>query len=141
MRSDTIKKGDARAPHRSPLRACGVGEDDFQKPFIAIVNSHVDIIPGHVHLNVVGQYVKARISEILSRETKSCDIVAQCDGHFLILLPETEAEQAAEVGKRIAARGKEELGLSVEVGVSPLASVKAMLSWPAVVVVSNVAMI
>jgi dihydroxy-acid dehydratase len=58
MRSDTIKKGDERAPHRSLLRACGVGEDDFQKPFIAIVNSHVDIIPGHVHLNVVGQYVK-----------------------------------------------------------------------------------
>ena len=58
MRSDTIKKGDARAPHRSLLRATGVGEDDFQKPFIAIVNSHVDIIPGHVHLDKVGQFIK-----------------------------------------------------------------------------------
>lgn len=58
MRSDMIKLGDARAPHRSLLRATGVGEDDFKKPFIAICNSYVDIIPGHVHLDKVGEYVK-----------------------------------------------------------------------------------
>jgi dihydroxy-acid dehydratase len=58
MRSDTIKLGDARAPHRSLLRATGVGDDDFKKPFIAVCNSHVDIIPGHVHLNQVGEFVK-----------------------------------------------------------------------------------
>ncbi len=58
MRSDTIKKGDARAGHRSLLRATGVGEGDWDKPFIAICNSHVDIIPGHVHLQEVGNYVK-----------------------------------------------------------------------------------
>jgi dihydroxy-acid dehydratase len=58
MRSDTIKRGDARAPHRSLLRATGVGEGDWDKPFIAICNSHVDIIPGHVHLQAVGNYVK-----------------------------------------------------------------------------------
>ncbi len=58
MRSDTIKRGDARAAHRSLLRATGVGEGDWDKPFIAICNSHVDIIPGHVHLQVVGNYVK-----------------------------------------------------------------------------------
>ena len=58
MRSDTIKRGDARAGHRSLLRATGVGEGDWDKPFIAICNSHVDIIPGHVHLQVVGNYVK-----------------------------------------------------------------------------------
>jgi dihydroxy-acid dehydratase len=63
MRSDTIKLGDARAPHRSLLRATGVGEDDFQKPFIAVCNSHVDIIPGHVHLDKVGQYVKQCVRE------------------------------------------------------------------------------
>ena len=57
MRSDTIKKGDARAPHRSLLRATVVGEDDFSKPFIAVCNSHTDIIPGHVHLHEVGQVV------------------------------------------------------------------------------------
>jgi dihydroxy-acid dehydratase len=58
VRSDTIKRGDARAAHRSLLRATGVGEGDWDKPFIAICNSHVDIIPGHVHLQVVGNYVK-----------------------------------------------------------------------------------
>ncbi len=58
MRSDMIKLGDARAAHRSLLRATGVGEGDWNKPFIAICNSHVDIIPGHVHLQAVGNYVK-----------------------------------------------------------------------------------
>src|SRR4051794_15467459 len=58
MRSDTIKRGDARAAHRSLLRATGVGEGDWNKPFIAICNSHVDIIPGHVHLQEVGNFVK-----------------------------------------------------------------------------------
>ncbi|MHB1558233.1 MAG: dihydroxy-acid dehydratase [Isosphaeraceae bacterium] len=58
MRSDMIKRGDARAAHRSLLRATGVGDSDWDKPFIAICNSHVDIIPGHVHLQAVGNYVK-----------------------------------------------------------------------------------
>jgi len=58
MRSDEIKKGDSRAAHRSLLRATGVREDDWGKPFIAICNSHVDIIPGHVHLQAVGNFVK-----------------------------------------------------------------------------------
>jgi len=63
MRSDIIKKGDARAPHRSLLRATGVGEDDFNKPFIAVCNSYTDIIPGHVHLDKVGQLVKQYVRE------------------------------------------------------------------------------
>jgi dihydroxy-acid dehydratase len=63
MRSDTVKLGDARAPHRSLLRATGVGDDDFRKPFIAVCNSHVDIIPGHVHLDKVGQFVKQCVRE------------------------------------------------------------------------------
>jgi dihydroxy-acid dehydratase len=63
MRSDIIKLGDARAPHRSLLRATGVQDDDFRKPFIAICNSYVDIIPGHVHLDKVGEYVKQCVRE------------------------------------------------------------------------------
>jgi len=58
MRSDTVKKGYEKAPHRSLLRATGVKEEDFGKPFIAIVNSHVDIVPGHVHLQEFGKLVK-----------------------------------------------------------------------------------
>ena len=63
MRSDMVKVGDARAPHRSLLRATGVGEDDFSKPFIAIANSYTDIVPGHVHLNAVGEFVKQCVRE------------------------------------------------------------------------------
>ncbi|MBN1477647.1 dihydroxy-acid dehydratase, partial [Candidatus Sumerlaeota bacterium] len=63
MRSDLIKKGIERAPHRSLLRATGVQEEDWDKPFIAICNSHIDIVPGHVHLNVVGDYVKQCVRE------------------------------------------------------------------------------
>jgi dihydroxy-acid dehydratase len=58
MRSDTVKLGDARAPHRSLLRATGVADADFSKPFIAVCNSYTDIIPGHVHLDKVGELVK-----------------------------------------------------------------------------------
>ena len=57
MRSDLIKEGVSRAPHRGLLRACGVSEKDFKRPFIAIVSSRVDIIPGHVHLETVAEYV------------------------------------------------------------------------------------
>jgi len=63
VRSDTIKLGDARAAHRSLLRATGVTSEDFRKPFIAICNSYIDIIPGHVHLNRVGEYVKECVRE------------------------------------------------------------------------------
>ena len=63
MISDTIKKGYERAPHRSLLRACGVAEEDFDKPFIAIANSYIDIIPGHVHLKEVGEFIKACVHE------------------------------------------------------------------------------
>ena len=48
MRSDEIKRGVSRAPHRGLLRACGLSDKDFKRPFIAIVSSHVDVIPGHV---------------------------------------------------------------------------------------------
>jgi len=63
MRSDVIKKGFERAPHRSLLKATGVTDADMGKPFIAICNSFVEIIPGHVHLNRVGRYVKECLRE------------------------------------------------------------------------------
>jgi dihydroxy-acid dehydratase len=65
MRSDTIKKGFERAPHRSLLRATGSieSEADWDKPFIAIVNSYTDCIPGHAHLNEVGSLVKRLVRE------------------------------------------------------------------------------
>jgi dihydroxy-acid dehydratase len=61
--SDTIKKGVIRAPHRSLLRATGVvqSESDFEKPFIAVANSFVQIVPGHAHLDVVGRKVREAV--------------------------------------------------------------------------------
>ncbi|MBI5679430.1 MAG: dihydroxy-acid dehydratase [Methanobacterium sp.] len=63
MRSDTIKKGLQRAPHRSLLRACGVTDEEMDKPFIGIANSFTDIVPGHIHLKEVAESVKLGISE------------------------------------------------------------------------------
>ena len=61
MRSDEIKKGFERAPHRSLLRATGLKDEDFDKPFIAVANSHVDIIPGHFYLAEYGRIAKDEI--------------------------------------------------------------------------------
>ncbi len=61
MRSDMIKKGFERAPHRSLLKACGLTDADMNKPFIGVANSYIDIIPGHVHLQEFGRIVKEAI--------------------------------------------------------------------------------
>lgn len=61
MNSDNIKKGIQRAPHRSLLRACGVDDEDFDKPFIGIANSFTEIVPGHIHLRELVEYVKEGI--------------------------------------------------------------------------------
>ena len=63
MRSDAVKKGPERAPHRSLLKATGVRDEDMDKPFIAIANSYTDIVPGHVHLKEVGEYIAECVRE------------------------------------------------------------------------------
>ena len=61
MRSNEIKEGFSRAPHRSLLRATGVKDDDFSKPFIGVANSFIEIIPGHFFLNKVAEIIKEEI--------------------------------------------------------------------------------
>ena len=61
MRSDVIKKGYQRAPHRSLLRATGLKDSDFNKPFIGVANSYIDIIPGHFYLNKYAEIIKEEI--------------------------------------------------------------------------------
>ena len=63
MRSDTIKRGFDKTPHRSLLRATGLKDEDFDKPFIGVANSHIDIIPGHFFLQEYGRIVKDAIRE------------------------------------------------------------------------------
>ncbi|TLU55679.1 MAG: dihydroxy-acid dehydratase [Chlorobium sp.] len=63
MRSDTIKKGFEKAPHRSLLKATGsiVSNNDFRKPFIGICNSYNELIPGHSHLQELGKIAKEEV--------------------------------------------------------------------------------
>ena len=63
MRSDLIKKGFEKAPHRALLKSTGVTDADMDKPFIAVVNSYIDIVPGHVHLQEFGKLVKEAIRQ------------------------------------------------------------------------------
>ncbi|MDR5603549.1 dihydroxy-acid dehydratase [Staphylococcus coagulans] len=65
MRSDMIKKGDQQAPARSLLHATGQikSPTDMNKPFIAICNSYIDIVPGHVHLRELADIAKEAIRE------------------------------------------------------------------------------
>ena len=61
MRSNEIKEGFSKAPHRSLLRATGVKDEDFAKPFIGVANSFIEIIPGHFFLNKVAEIIKEEI--------------------------------------------------------------------------------
>ena len=61
MRSDKVKTGFERAPHRALLKATGITDADMRKPFIAIVNSYTDIVPGHVHLQDFAKRVKQAV--------------------------------------------------------------------------------
>jgi len=61
MRSDRIKKGVERTPHRSLLRALGFSDDDLKKPLIGIANSFNEVIPGHIHLRNLVEAVKAGV--------------------------------------------------------------------------------
>jgi dihydroxy-acid dehydratase len=84
MRSDAIKKGDERGPHRSLLKATGLTDKDLRKPFIAICNSYTDVVPGHVHLDAVAEYVKAQVEKaggtaIIFNTMAICDGIAM--GH------------------------------------------------------------
>ncbi len=61
MRSEQIKCGVARAPHRSLLKADGITDEEMDRPFIAVINSKNDIIPGHTELDKIADAVKAGI--------------------------------------------------------------------------------
>jgi len=61
MRSDEVKKGHQRTPHRALFRATGLNDNDFDKPFIGVANSFIEIIPGHFFLNKVAEIIKEEI--------------------------------------------------------------------------------
>lgn len=61
MRSDSIKKGLARAPHRSLLKADGLTDEELERPLVAVISSQNEIIPGHIHLQSIADAVKAGV--------------------------------------------------------------------------------
>jgi dihydroxy-acid dehydratase len=61
LRSDAVKVGVERAPHRALLKALGISDSDLSKPFIGVVNSYTNVVPGHAHLNQVAGAVKAGV--------------------------------------------------------------------------------
>ena len=63
MRSDRIKSGVQQAPARSMLRAVGVGDEDFQKPFVGVVNTYTDGMPCNVHLRELAGWLKEGLRE------------------------------------------------------------------------------
>ena len=79
MRSSTIKEGFTHAPHRALLRACGVQEEDMNKPFIGIANSFTEVVPGHAHLDKVAKVVKKAI-RAAGGVPFEFNTIAVCDG-------------------------------------------------------------
>ena len=79
MRSDAIKKGLARAPHRSLLKADGLTDEEIERPLIAVISSTNDIIPGHNHLDKIAEAVKAGV-RMAGGTPLEATTIGVCDG-------------------------------------------------------------
>jgi len=79
MRSDRIKKGIERAPHRSLLRALGFDDEDLRAPLIGIANSFNEIVPGHIHLRTLVEAVKAGVRQAGGVPVEF-GVIGVCDG-------------------------------------------------------------
>ncbi len=79
MRSDAIKKGLERAPHRSLLKAMGYTDEELHRPLVGVVHAHNEIIPGHVHLDKICEAVKTGV-RIAGGTPVSFATIGVCDG-------------------------------------------------------------
>ena len=79
MRSDLVKRGFERAPHRSLFYATGLTPEELDRPLIGVANSYNDIVPGHVHLHQVGEAVKAGV-RIAGGTPLEFNVIGVCDG-------------------------------------------------------------
>ena len=79
MRSDTMKKGLERAPHRALMRATGITTEEIKRPFIGVCNSYTNIVPGHCHLKKVGEIICDAIREA-GGVPYEFNTIAVCDG-------------------------------------------------------------
>ena len=88
MRSDLIKKGPLTLPQRAMLKAMTITDQEMERPFVAVVNSKSDLIPGHIHLNEIaeavgkfsiGEYTEKQLKEI---EDYACPGCGSCAGMY-----------------------------------------------------------
>lgn len=79
MRSDAVKVGVERAPHRSLLRAVGCSDEDLKRPFVGVINSFSEVVPGHIHLRAVADAVKSGVRQAGGTPFEVNTIVV-CDG-------------------------------------------------------------
>ena len=99
LRSDAIKRGLARAPHRSLLKADGLTDEEMDRPLVAVFSSKSDIIPGHNNLDKISEAVKAGIY-IAGGVPFEIDTIGVCDGiamnhdgmHYSLVSRETIAD-------------------------------------------------
>ena len=79
MRSDRVKKGPERAPHRSLFKALGLTDDDLKKPLVGIVNAANEIVPGHIHLNTLAEAAKDGV-RAAGGTPLAFPVIGVCDG-------------------------------------------------------------
>jgi len=79
MRSDMVKKGVEKSPHRALLKALGLTDKDIAKPFIGVANSYTNIVPGHIHLNQIAAAVEAGVTAAGGTPFEF-NTIAVCDG-------------------------------------------------------------
>ena len=106
MRSDLVKQGFERAPHRSLFYATGLTPEELDRPLIGVINSYNEIIPGHVHLNRVSEAVKAGV-RMAGGTPLEFNVIGVCDGIAM-----------GHVGMRHSLPSRELIADSVEVAAS-----------------------
>ena len=79
MRSDSVKIGFARAPHRSLFKAMGFTDAELAQPLIGVVNSKSEIVPGHIHLDTIAHAVKDGV-RMAGGTPIEVPAIAVCDG-------------------------------------------------------------
>ncbi len=105
-RSDRMKKGVGRAPHRSLLKADGLTDEEIARPLIAVVNSATEVIPGHIHLGTIAEAVKAGV-RMAGGTPIEMSTIGVCDGIAM-----------GHDGMRYSLVSREVIADSVEIAVS-----------------------
>lgn len=79
MKSDAVKKGYAKAPHRSLMKALGITDEEMSRPLVGVINSKNEIVPGHIHLDTITDAVKAGI-RMAGGTPIEFPVIGVCDG-------------------------------------------------------------